>query len=112
LPAEKLPRICQILGSYKLLDALEQEAGSLAFSPSPATEPTDAELVTDVHRFIKEVGDALHVLAETLKRGILNEREFNHGIAELDDVILECARLKQRLELQRKNITEGTKRPR
>ena len=100
-PADRLPQLCKALGNYELLDALEQEAGRVAYFPPTATEPRESNLVADVQRFIKEVGDALQVMAEALPRGTINERRFNHSIAELDDVIRECARLKHILNARR-----------
>src|SRR5437870_3634348 len=51
-PAEQLPELCRILGSYELLDALEQRAGRVAYFPPTATDPVESNLVTDIQRFV------------------------------------------------------------
>jgi len=52
------------------------------------------EDVKAIQGLIKEVGEALESLAETLEDGIVEKHELEKTIPELDDVIRECARLK------------------
>lgn len=97
-PAELLPKLCLELGDFELLDTLERHAGRVAFRvPSVGSAAGIGDLKA-TQRLIKEVGDALEVLAETLEDGVVTEAELRRTIPELDDVIRECAHLKHWLE--------------
>jgi hypothetical protein len=47
-----------------------------------------------IQGLVKEVGEALGSLAQTLEDGIVEKHELDKTIPELEDVIRECARLK------------------
>jgi hypothetical protein len=73
LPAHFLPRICTILGNYEALDFLESQAGRVAFKiPDPCVS-LEKELVA-VSNLIREVGEALESVAETLADGVVEEK--------------------------------------
>jgi hypothetical protein len=108
LPAHLLPRICTLLGNYEGLDFLESQAGRVGFKiPDPRT-PIEREL-TAVSRLIKEVGEALESVAETLADGIVEGRELKNTIPKIDAVIQECASLKYLLEDLRKRQSKNRK---
>lgn len=97
-PAELLPKLCLELGDFELLDILERHAGRVAFKvpvPQPGRGISDLKAT---QRLVKEVGEALEVLAETLEDGVVTEAELRRTVPELDDVIRECAHLKHWLE--------------
>ena len=97
-PAEFLPRLCRLLGNYKLLDMLESEAGRVAFPMPEISQLPNVEDVRAVQRLVMEVGEALDALAKTLEDGIVEKRELEQTLPEIDDVIRECARLKHWLQ--------------
>jgi hypothetical protein len=68
----------------------------------------EKELVA-VSRLIKEVGEALESVAETLADGIVEERELKTTIPKIDKVIQECASLKYLLEDLRKRRIQKEK---
>jgi len=108
LPAHLLPRICTLLGNYEGLDFLESQAGRVGFRiPDPRT-PIEKELIA-VSRLIKEVGEALESVAETLADGVVEGRELKNTIPKIDAVIQECASLKYLLEDLRKRQTKKAK---
>ena len=92
MPAEKLPDLCKILGNFKLLDALEEQAGRVAFVV-PEKGPLASGDVIAVQRLVKEVGGALQCLAETLEDHVVEDWEVEKTVPELEDVIRECVRL-------------------
>lgn len=97
MPAHFLPRMCVLLSNYEALDFLESQAGRVAFKlPSPNIT-LEQELVA-VSRLIREVGEALESVAETLADGIVEESELRTTIPKLEGVIQECASLKYLLE--------------
>jgi hypothetical protein len=97
-PAELLPKLCQELDDYKLMDILERQAGRVAFRvPSVSTLSAIGD-VKATQKLVKEVGEALESLASTLEDGIVTASELKRTIPELDDVIRECAHLKHWLE--------------
>jgi hypothetical protein len=57
----------------------------------------DQELIA-VSRLIREVGEALESVAETLADGIVEESELRTTIPKLEAVIQECASLRYLLE--------------
>ncbi len=97
-PAELLPQLCIELQNYALLDALEREAGRVAYHLPDAHHAHSAADVRAVQRLVKEVGEALEALANTLEDGIVEKHELDKTLPELDDVIRECVRLKHWLE--------------
>ena len=97
LPAHLLPRICVLLGNYAALDFLESQAGRVAFKIPDPRVPLERELVT-VSNLIKEVGEALESVAETLADGVVEESELRVTIPKIEAVIQECASLKYLLE--------------
>lgn len=101
LPAHLLPRLCALLGNYEALDFLESRASRVGFKiPDPRT-PLEKEVVA-VSRLIKEVGEALQSVAETLADGVVEGRELKNTIPKIDAVIQECASLRYLLEDLRK----------
>ena len=108
-PAHLLPRICVLLSNYEALDFLESQAGRVAFKLPEPNITLERELVAVSH-LIREVGEALESVAETLADGIVEEKELRTTIPKLDAVIQECASLKYLLEdlcKKRKKRTKG-----
>ena len=97
LPAHFLPRICVLLGNYEALDFLESQAGRVAFKLPDPKITLDQELIA-VSRLIREVGEALESVAETLADGIVEESELRTTIPKIEAVIQECASLRYLLE--------------
>jgi hypothetical protein len=97
IPVHFLPRICVLLSNYEALDFLEGQAGRVAFKLPLPNITLEEELVA-VSRLIREVGEALESVAETLADGIVEESELRTTIPKLDVVIQECASLKYLLE--------------
>ena len=97
LPAHLLPQICTLLNNYEALDLLEREAGRVAFKlPRPDTN-LEKELVA-ISNLIREVGEALESVGNTLADGVVEEKELQITIPKLEAVIRECAYLKYLLE--------------
>jgi hypothetical protein len=108
-PAHLLPRMCVLLSNYEALDFLESQAGRVAFKLPEPNITLDRELVA-VSRLIREVGEALESVEETLADGIVEENELRITIPKLEAVIQECASLKYLLEdlcKKRKKKTKG-----
>ena len=97
LPAYLLPRICTLLEDYESLDFLESQAGRVAFKIPDPRVSLEKELVA-VSKLIREVGEALESVAETLSDGVVEERELKVTIPKIEAVIQECASLKYLLE--------------
>jgi len=97
MPAHLVPRICVLLNNYRPLDFLESQAGRVAFKLPEPHITLEKELVA-VSRLIREVGEALESVAETLADGIVEESELRSTIPKLEAVIQECASLKYLLE--------------
>jgi hypothetical protein len=97
-PAELLPKLCIELNDYELMDTLERQAGRVAFRVPAVSTSSGANNLRATQKLVKEVGEALEVLADTLEDGIVTEAELRKTIPELDDVIRECAHLKHWLE--------------
>ena len=97
IPAHFLPRMCVLLSNYEALDFLESQAGRVAFKLPLPNITLEQELVA-VSRLIREVGEALESVAETLADGIVEESELRTTIPKLEAVIQECASLKYLLE--------------
>lgn len=94
LPADILPGLCRVLEDYTLLDVLEEQVNRVAFTMPVIDEPNCAQDLKVVQKLVKEVGDALQVLAETLEDHIVEDWELQKTLPALDDVIRECVRLK------------------
>jgi hypothetical protein len=97
MPAYLLPRICTILGNYEALDYLESQAGRVAFKLPDPKMTLEKELLA-VSNLIREVGEALESVAETLADGIVEDSELKTTVPKLESVIQECASLKYLLE--------------
>ncbi len=108
VPAHLLPHICTLLRNYEALDFLESQVGRVAFKIPDPKVPLDKELLA-VSRLIKDVGEALESVAETLADGVVEERELKITIPKIDAVIQECASLKYLLEDLRKRRMKKTK---
>lgn len=108
LPAHLLPKICSLLRSYEALDFLESQVGRVAFKIPDPKVPLDKELLA-VSRLIKDVGEALESVAETLSDGVVEEKELKITIPKIDAVIQECASLKYLLEDLRKRRMKKTR---
>lgn len=102
LPAHLLPQICTLLGNYEALDYLESQAGRIAFKLPEPHLTLEKELVAVSH-LIREVGEAIESVAETLADGIVEENELRTTIPKIEAVIQECASLKYLLEDHCKN---------
>ena len=109
IPAYLLPRICLILNNYQPLDFLESQAGRVAFKLPNPNITLERELIA-VSNLIRDVGDALQSVAETLADGVVEESELRTTIPKLETVIQECALLKYTLEELRKKKKKKPKR--
>jgi hypothetical protein len=107
-PAHLLPRMCVLLGNYEALDFLESQAGRVAFKLPEPNITLEKELIAVSH-LIKDVGEALESVAETLADGIVEESELRTTIPKLEAVIQECASLKYLLEDLRRKRKKKTK---
>jgi hypothetical protein len=97
LPAYLLPRICTLLNNYEALDLLESQAGRVAFR-IPDPRQTSAEQFRAISALIKDVGEALESIANTMADGVVEEQELAATVPKLEAVIQECASLKYSLE--------------
>jgi len=96
-PSHLLPRMCTLLRNYEALDFLESQAGRVAFKIPDPRVSLEKELVA-VSNLIREVGEALESVAETLADGVVEESELKVTIRRIEAVIQECASLKYLLE--------------
>src|SRR5438309_4733379 len=97
LPAYLLPQICVLLKNYEAMDFLESQAGRVAFKiPEPL--PTSEKEFRAISNLIREVGEALESVADTLADGVVEEKELRETVPKLEAVIQECASLKYLLE--------------
>jgi Phage regulatory protein CII (CP76) len=97
MPAYLLPKICVLLNNYEALDLLERQAGRVAFKLPKLDVNLGKELIA-VSNLIREVGEALESVGETLEDGVVEDRELRTTIPKLEAVIRECASLKYLLE--------------
>lgn len=97
LPAHLLPQMCVLLNNYEALDFLESQAGRVAFQLPKLDTNLEMELAA-ISNLIREVGDALESVGETLADGVVEDRELATTIPKLEAVIRECASLKYLLE--------------
>ena len=86
MPAYLLPRICTILGNYEALDYLESQAGRVAFKLPDPKMTLEKELLA-ISNLIREVGEALESVAETLADGVVEESELRSTVPKLEGVI-------------------------
>ena len=93
-PAELLPQLCVELQDFTLLDELEHQVGRVAYHVPQHEQVPNMEDFKAVQRLVKEVGEALEILAATFEDGIVEKHEVDATLPALDDVIRECARLK------------------
>jgi hypothetical protein len=93
-PADRLAQLCLALENYDLLDFLEHQVGRVAYAVPKMDRIPKMEDVKAIQGLVKEVGEALESLAQTLEDGIVEKHELEKTIPALDDVIRECARLK------------------
>ena len=107
-PAHLLPHMCVLLDNYEGLDFLESQAGRVAFKLPEPNITLEKELVAVSH-LIREVGEALESVAETLADGIVEENELMKKIPKIEAVIKERASLKYLLEDIRKKKKKKTK---
>jgi hypothetical protein len=96
-PARIIPDLCLLLDDYELLDALEAAAGRIAFRPG-TFEHLDPANIGATYGLLKEFSDAVSRLSETLRDGVVEKRELQQTVKELDDVIRESVKLKHWLE--------------
>jgi len=108
-PAHILPSMCVLLKNYEALDYLESQAGRVAFKLPDPDMTLERELVAVSH-LIRDVGQALESVAETLADGVVEESELRVTIPKLEAVIQECASLKYLLEDLCKKKKKKTKR--
>ena len=97
VPAYLVPRICVLLKNYEALDSLESQAGRVGFK-IPDSRLTSQQELLAVSNLLKEMGEALESVAETLADGTVEEGELRITIPKLEGVIQECASLKYLLE--------------
>ena len=97
LPAHLLPQMCLLLNNYEVLDFLETQAGRVAFKVPKPDIDLEKELAA-ISNLIREVGDALESVGETLADGVVEEKELRVTIPKLEAVIRETASLKYLLE--------------
>ncbi len=110
-PAHLLPKMCLLLANYEALDFLESQAGRVAFK-LPEPDMTLEREVVAVSHLIREVGEALESVAETLADGVVEDSELRTTIPKLEAVIQECASLKYLLEDLSKKRKKKTKNQR
>jgi regulatory protein CII len=109
IPAYLLPQICVLLKTYEPLDALESQAGCVAFK-IPDSQLTSGKEILAISSLLKEVGEALESVAATLADGNVEESELRVTVPKLEAVIQECASLKYLLEDLCKRKKKKTKR--
>jgi Phage regulatory protein CII (CP76) len=97
IPADLLPRICTLLKNFEPLDALESQAGRVAFKIPDPQQTTGKEFLV-ISNLMKDVGSALESIATTLADGVVEESELSTTIPKLEAVIQECASVKYLLE--------------
>jgi hypothetical protein len=107
IPAELVPKICVLLKNFDALDALESQAGRVAFE---IPDPQETSTVLVVSRLMKDVGAALESIGNTLADGVVEENELNATVPKLDTVIRECASVKYLLESLCKSQKKRTKK--
>ncbi len=108
LPSHLLPRLCVLLNNCEVLDFIESQAGRVAFKLPDPHVTLEKQLVA-ISNLIKEVGEALESVAETLADGVVQENELKATIPKLEGVIQECASLKYVLEDLCKRSRKKTK---
>lgn len=102
LPAYLLPRICVLLKDYQPLDFLESQAGRVAFKIPDPKHTSEKEFLV-ISNLIRDIGQALESIADTLADGVVDEHELTTTIPKLETVIQECASVKYLLETMYKD---------
>ena len=97
LPAYLLPRLCLLVKNFEALDLLESQAGRVAFKIPDAKQTSEAQFRA-ISALIREVGEALESIANTMADGVVEEHELAATVPKLEAVIQECASLKYSLE--------------
>jgi NTP pyrophosphatase (non-canonical NTP hydrolase) len=101
IPAFILPDICKTLGDFGALNILEERAGRVSYRvPFFSGGSIAKDDLKAVHKLVKEVAEALEVLSDTLKEDFVEASELERARPELNDVIRECVRLGDWLELR------------
>ena len=109
VPAYLLPQICLLLKNYEALDLLESQAGRVAFKIPDPLRTTEQEFLV-ISNLIRDVGQALESIADTLSDGEVEEHELTATIPKLETVIQECASVKYLLETLCKNRKKKQKK--
>ncbi len=109
MPAYLLPQICLLLQNYEALDLLESQSGRVAFK-IPAPLRTNEQEFLVISNLIRDVGEALESIANTLADGEVEENELTATIPKLETVIQECASVKYLLETLCKNRKKKQKK--
>jgi hypothetical protein len=109
LPAYLLPQICTLLKNYEAMDLLESQAGRVAFKIPDPQHTSEKEFLV-ISNLIRDVGQALESIANTLADGEVEEHELATTIPKLEAVIQECASVKYLLETLYKNRKKKAKR--
>src|ERR1700746_2024059 len=86
IPAHLLPQMCVLLNNYEALDFLESKAGRVAFKLPKLDVNLGKELIA-VSNLIREVGEALESVGETLADGVVEDKELQTTIPKLEAVI-------------------------
>lgn len=81
---------------------LESQAGRVAFK-IPDPRQTTEEQFRAISALIKDVGEALESIANTMADGVVEEQELVRTVPKLEAVIQECASLKYSLESLARN---------
>ena len=100
IPAEQVPAICNILNSVALLEELAISAGCVVYPIQhiPENEKVVVDDVRAVQHLVREVGDALSELANTLADGKVKPEELELTRPKLRSVVRECVKLEHWLE--------------
>ena len=99
VPAFILPAVCKALNNYEPLNLLESKVGRVAYHvPDLSGFNLAKDDLNAVQKLVREVGEALEALGETLRDGIVEEEELERTIPQLHDVIRECVRLEHWLK--------------
>jgi len=96
-PAELLPGFCEIVQDYEPLDFIERQAGRVGYRIPPVSQSEAAQML-NIGQLAKESTEAIAALYRTIEHGIVEKREAAKAIAELDDAIRQCVRLRHWLK--------------
>ncbi len=110
-PVQFIVPFCRLLDNYEALDHLEHEAGRLAF-PIPEPGQNERTGVLNIQRLLKEVAEAVGSVCSTIEDGVVEEKEAQATISEIDDVIRHCALMRYWLQQQTIPKPAASRRPR